>query len=339
MGGKLIKQYGFESKRLNKSDYLELVNQIKNVFDNKFSNIKHCEVPYVRSKETFGDVDYMVEAMPIDYTKFINDNFKTSFVHKNGMVYSFEIECFQVDLILINSECFDFAKTYYSFNDIIGNLVGRFAHKFGCSLGHAGLFYTLREDLFTGDYNHQGNQLEQVLLTRDPRTAWEFLGTNYDKVLEGFNTIEEAFQFVLDGEFFDPDIFSYENLNHINRTRNKKRENYQKFVDLLESDKEKYRKFTFSKIKMDYFSYITANFPNLINDIEVIKIDYFKKKENSKKFNGKLVQEWTGLEAGQELGKVIMAFKKSFSDFNEAVDINDSATIKKLFLKFYIDFL
>ena len=341
MGGKLIQHYGFEEKRLNKRDFSVLEEHIKSVFNSEYvSGKRHETILYFREKESFGDLDYLVEGIDgFNYIEFIKKHFNPTFVEKNDRVYSFDYNGFQVDLIVAATHQFDFTKTYFCYNDSVGNLAGRIANKLGLKLGHEGLYYILREDTFTGNPDHQANRLSEILLTLDPREAWTFLGFDFDKVERGFDTLQQSYDFILEGKYFDPDIFDYENLNHINRTRNRKRVNYATFVDLLENNKEKYRKFTFSYNKREYFKLISDAFPHLNVEIEKLKVEYFLEKEDSLKFNGGLVMKWTGLKEGKDLGFLISNFKKQFKEtnlnFKDFVRNNSYEEIQEKFMKFY----
>ena len=236
MGGKLITHYGFPEKRLEKSQYLELVNKISEVFNkNLINKHRHGDIPYIKNKKTFGDIDYLFEDKgDINYFDFINANFKTKFVHKNSNVYTFEQDGFQIDLILTQPEYYDFSRYYFGYNDCVGNLIGRFFHKMGMCLGHRGLTYRVRESLFSGIDKQKDNQIDEIVLTYEPRKAWGMLEFDLNRVDEGFKTIEEVFDWVINCKYFNSEIFAYSNLNHINRTRNKKRENYAGFLKYLE---------------------------------------------------------------------------------------------------------
>ncbi|GAF99140.1 unnamed protein product, partial [marine sediment metagenome] len=59
---------------------------------------------------------------------------------------------------------------------------------------------------------------------------------DYEKYLEGFDEVEDIFQYVIDSKYFNPKIFEYEQLNHQNRTRNKKRKNYELFLQYVKDN-------------------------------------------------------------------------------------------------------
>lgn len=333
MGGKLVQKYGFPEKRLSVEDFHKLVVRVEDEFSKVGYKFRHEVVPYYRSKQSFGDLDYLVELDDnFNYRDFIQNNFSSSFVHNNGGVYSFEVSGFQVDFILVPTLEYEFTKAYFSYNDSVGNLCGRLFNKMGLSLGHQGLFYKLTEDKFTGDEKHKANSLGYVLLTLDPRKAWEFLGYDYDKVVRGFDTLEESFEFVLDCDYFDPDVYDYDNLNHINRVRNRKRENYQKFLDLVTADKEKYRRHSFQDENF-YFDKVLNGFKHLSSELEVEKSKYLFKKELWSKFNGDLVMEWTGLSSGDQLGKAIVSFKRNYQNFDEYLASKTHLEVKQDFLE------
>lgn len=220
MGGKAL---GIETVRLQKNDFLKLETEVLNILKERFNNI-YTTVWY-KSKETFGDLDVIV-TRPVDddILLWLADKFKSKKVVYNGeslnnaMSVSFEYQNFQIDLIFVHPDSLQIAHFYYSYNDL-NNYVGRVAAQFGMKFGFNGLFYeTIEED---------------ILISRNAEEIYSFLGFNYQTYLKGFDTLEETFQFVIFSKYFNSDIYQYENLNHINKTRNQKRPNYQKFLDFL----------------------------------------------------------------------------------------------------------
>jgi len=338
MGGKLVTHYGFSEKRIAKEEYLKLVEKVKNVFDSKLvPPRRHQAIPHIRNKISFGDLDYLVENFgDINYYYFLKDNFNSSFIHHNAGVYSIEDSGFQIDIILTEPSYYDFSLMYLSNNDI-SNLVGRCFHKMGMSLGHRGLSYRVRESLFSGIEKQKDNQIDEIILTYNPYEAWGMLEYDLKKFKEGFNTLEDAFKWVIDNKYFNSEIFAFPNLNHTNRVRNKKRENYCKFLKYLEG--KTFKDYPYEEDKTKYLPFISEHFPNFPIELEKSKLKYFHNKELQSKFNGNLVMEWLNLTVGEELGMIIGSFKKKFGskseDFGKFLEINSPEEIKKGFLTWY----
>lgn len=305
--------------RLNVNDYLKTLNYIKNNI-----NADCCDIPYVGLKSSFGDLDLIVDNN-INLTEF-EKRFKVNGKVKNGNVVSYSINFFdsynfQVDLILTKKENFDISKFYFSYNDL-NNLVGRIAHKFDLKFGFNGLFYVIK--------NESGHHCKDVLLSKDPKEIYDFLGYNYSSYLNGFNSFIDLFEFVCSSKYFNADIYSPEELNHINRTRNRKRKTYKMFLEFLKSSKYKDKKFGFSKNKSDYLLKINNYFSNanLFNEMKSVS-DSIKLNDSVRSvYNGTIISSLSNLE-GKDLGIHIkefeefmlnkMMFKKSFGNVSNAI--------------------
>jgi len=139
----------------------------------------------------------------------------------NGGVTSFDYKGFQIDLIHTTHEKFDYALSYFSWNDC-GNLVGKLAHRFGLKHGHDGLFLSL----------HDGhNKFGSILLTENHDDTLKFLGLDVKKFKNGFDNLEEIFAFVAASPNYSPDWYLLENITSAGRIRDKKRDTYRKFLE------------------------------------------------------------------------------------------------------------
>lgn len=307
MGGNLIKHYGFEAKRLPRREYFEIVSKVETRLAS--NGLFGIDIPTFRNKMDFGDLDFLcLNTHNNNLKEMIKQEFSPSFIHSNGNIYSFEIDGFQIDLITVSAEEFHFAKTYFCYSDTIGNLFGRFAHKMGLKLGWEGLKYVIREEHLGSD-KENSHVVSEFTLTLNPKDAWEFLGADFYQIQEGFEYIDDAFYFVLKNKYFNPDIFSFENLNHINRVRNRKRENYQKFVEYVERNKCLAGNFQYQE-KSSYLPMIMATFPSLKREFEIQKYQYDRRENIKKKFNGEIVFILTG-RTGKDLGCIMSHMRKS----------------------------
>jgi len=265
----------------------------------------------------------------IAWREFIAYRLQPQAIHNNGGVYSFDYKNFQVDIIPINEDKWEIAQTYYSY-DPLGNIMGKTFHKFGLSYGWDGLFYKYR--------NFRGTNSANILLTTDARRIFEFGGYNYDRYLQGFETLEEIFKFATDGVNFDAEMFKIENLKSIDKKRNRKRGSYHLFLNYLEENDIRTKK-DFNPDKSVYITAIDFFFPevNLKNKLQELQekdsLDMFI----SQKFNGDIVMSWLPNLKGKELGEAMSKFKSQFegNDFKTFILTADYQTIYKKFMQVY----
>lgn len=315
MGGNALKNS--VTRRYNKDEYLVLSQEIITTL-NKSEDIYKTKIPYsYRNKETFGDLDILLSFKHnLDLRNFIKSNFETKEVVSNGDCLSFEYKEFQVDLIKEN-EYFDTHLEYLNWNDL-GNIIGRVAHKFGLKYGHKGLLFVIKND--------DGYNSRELTITQDIHKILDFLGFDFDRYTFGFDTVQEIYDFVISSKFFNPEIFSFEAMNHINRVRNKKRITYQGFIDYIESIKlDTNRKFfQYNKNKEVYLPRLNYYFPEaeIFQFIDNYNKDIALKEAVKEKFNGKVVNDITGL-SDKSLGEFIAYFKNMFwSGLDKAPDIS-----------------
>lgn len=277
-------------------------------------------VPSYTEKPDHGDLDVLVDSRKVS-KEWLLTIFEDYEVVKNGDVISVGFEVYfnndpslplnttkmiQVDFIFV--EDMESALHYFSYNDL-GNLMGRIAHKKGFKLGHEGLKYVFRDG--THAYS-------EVVVSRDWRTIFSFLGLNYERYLEGFNTLEDIFKFVSSSRFFNADIYLLHNVNNTSRTRDRKRKTYMEFLNWCRDrkfdnnypweveDKEK----EVQKELLLHYSFGYLEGWRELYEKETTK------HEEQKKFkawwNGELVRGVTGLE-GKELGEFMKWCKGAFN--------------------------
>jgi hypothetical protein len=103
----------------------------------------------------------------------------------------------------------------------------------------------------------------------------------------------------------------------------------------LEYIKDKPNKFVGNEDKTVYIKKINNQFSVDINkEAEVLISQHTYKKFLKEKFNGRMVSEWTGLQ-GEELGKVIKAYKDSIQDFDNVIQLKTPENIEKNFKEFW----
>ncbi|MDK2125436.1 nucleotidyltransferase family protein [Parachitinimonas caeni] len=187
------------------------------------------------SKPDFGDMDVIIEGGAEYDPLAIAKQLQATELVRNGDVTSIGISIaegiFQIDLIRVPSESFDFALHYFSYNDM-GNLFGRIGHKLGAKFGHLGLLYPLRDP---GNSDHL---IDEVLITNDFATALTLMGYDFEafnvmRTSGGFNTLDDIFRYVATSPFMNRDIYLLDNRNHSARMRDAKRPTYTRFLAWL----------------------------------------------------------------------------------------------------------
>lgn len=300
MGGNALKHLNVERK--GAEDFQRISNSV--IQSIKSFVTKSAVVPYYRLKQDFGDADILFTTNQLgrEICDHIHNLFNPRSLYVNSSCYSFDVENFQIDLIQSTDELFDVSLDYYSYNDV-GNLIGRIAHKMGLKYGHNGLTLPIRKD-----DSHLG---ETIIVSRDTRKILDFLGFDSRRFFLGFDTLEDIFLFVTQSKYFNPEIFAFENLNHINRTRNRKRKVYAQFIDwLTERNTSKY---IFNTNKSNYLTSIDHHFPesNIFQRIKEVEEKINNNKINKEKFNGDIIIKLRNIQ-GKELGQFIYKFKNQF---------------------------
>lgn len=322
MGGNIFKN----TRRLDKAEFEPYQEEVVSILKNQYENVQ--PTLYYRNKESFGDLDIIIQKPMFEKIVFELPwrVFGAKQFSYNGDIASFCYQDFQVDCIFVDPEHFQTAVFYFSYNDL-NNLVGRIAHKFGLKFGWDGLKYLIRSE--------SGHHAKEIQLSYRPRDIYEFLNLDYDRYKQGFDDLEDIFKFVSSSKFFNSDSYEYENLNHENRARNKKRKTYQAFIEWLSLNKQNLPNYQFSKNKSDYLIRIHNHFihSDLLGQLKNHAKYVALMDENRSKFNGDLVREWSGLE-GKELGSAISEFKlysigaQNASDFNKYLSVRSSGLIQ-----------
>ena len=335
MGGNALTK---PSVRLERPEF-DLISAMVSKKLLEFYGTRVCPILFYKEKDSFGDLDILIEKPEMDYREELENllysYFNVTEIKRNSAVWSVGLpldedlknsRVFQIDLIHMKSKYFDTSYFYYSFNDL-NNLVGKMIHKFGLKFGHKGLIMPLRNDT--------GGVKKEIIVTQEPSKIYEFIGLDYSKWKDGFNSLEEIFKFVVSSPYFSADMFSDENLNHRSRVRDKKRKVYNSFRTWLEKTEHSQRHYSFNKNKEEYIDFIDKTFPGA--QVKVQRDAFFKELEEKRiiaqKFNGNIVMELTRL-SGKELGKFISDFKKSIKDFNLWVKHSSSSEVNEKILKF-----
>lgn len=307
MGGHALKLA--KTRRITREEFEESSNYLLETLNMTF--VKTAIPRYFESKETFGDIDIIVslEGYSGNLRKYIEDTFEPTEIFHNGNAYSFDYKEAQIDLITVEGKDFDSNFHYLAFNDL-GNFIGRMAQVMGLKYGQEGLWY-----------NHytNGNQKDKIIISKDYPKIFKYMDLDYDKWIDGFDSLEEIFEYVKTSRFFNPEIFQMYHLNKINRERNAKRASYTAFLEYIEGDKPNENHALLDVVfhKEHLINIIEEAFPEANITLEVKRIEYEAAKANyaGAKFNGGIIMKEYNLK-GKELGDSIKKFKEHVNEIN-----------------------
>ena len=307
MGGNALTKT--KTRRYQAEEFRAIRDYTLLVLETTFPGRRSKALESYRSKEDFGDLDIMFDSsgLTVNLREVLNKVFEPNEIVKNGGVYSFNVEELQVDLICQTTENYTTAYNYYRYSDL-GNLMGRVAHKLGFKLGHDGLTLILREST---------HQYAEITVTKDWAQALRFLDYDPDRFSQGFDTLEEIFEYATSSKFFNKAIYEYDNRNHTARVRDAKRAAYRSFLEYLEtkSNLPAYPHETTSElggrvIKTEFMERAYEFFPDLKFDYEMALALEFDRQTAKKKFNGQLVSEVTNL-TDRALGEFMQVVRKA----------------------------
>src|SRR5574343_224771 len=154
------------TRRYQKEEFIPVTDEICSILLRVF---KGARMPkWFESKESFGDADFLVNSTGIDFNvkEKLVELFNPTEIIANGNVITFDYKQLQVDVILTPEENWEIAYQYFSYNDI-GNLIGRYAHRFGLKYGFDGLRY---------DYRHEDKVHGEITVSKDIKDILDFLG-------------------------------------------------------------------------------------------------------------------------------------------------------------------
>lgn len=303
MGGNALH---FETRRIDAKEYVELVNEIRQLW---MDMPKQCiysstDMPYAvksyRNKKDFGDIDFVIKRDPtLHYRKAIQETYSPKEIFSNGGAHSFDYKGVQIDFITVRPEEFETSLNYFAFNDL-GNLMGRIAHKMGLKYGHHGLSVLIKD----GDY-----LIEEIVLTRDRKEIFEFLG--YDADVRDFAELKDIFDFVRSSMYYSGEIFKLENRNAIARIRERKRKTYMAFLQYIQENPIA-NEFPWEDFKDKSAWQLAAikHFNKMPLYVSALK-EQKARLALKERFSGNHVREITGLR-NQELGEFMKSFKDAF---------------------------
>lgn len=280
-------------------------------------DFKRVHMPlFYTNKQSFGDADIIVsmDGFNRNMREYIDEKFAPNEVFHNGNCWSFDYKELQVDLITVAPEHFDTNAMYLSYNDL-GNFIGRIAQGFGLKYGQKGLWY---------EHYFKGSNIATITISKNYEDIFKFLGLSYERYLEGFNELEDIFEYISTCRFFNWRLFQLDKLNKINRDRNLKRKSYMTFLEWMDANvADENHEYQFDKSQDEYNKMIAEAFPyaNLELEIRRVEYEYCKSLYIKAKFNGGEVMRRYGLK-DKALGDAMAGFKNIINSLplNESFD-------------------
>jgi len=325
MGGNALKS--IKPIRLSDKQFFELSDELIP----KLKTLLGTDIELIKSfkeKADFGDMDLLVlNNGNLPEIKNTLKSLNPYEIFCNGNVYSFDYKNFQIDLILTKPENWITSQIYFSYNDL-GNLIGKLFHKFGLKYGFDGLKYVYR-------YNNN-QRLGDILISRKPEEIFSFIDLDWKRFKEGFNNLNEIFNYVISSKYFNSESYKLENLNHTDKRRDKRRVNYNKFISYINNN-HVYKEYEHHKDKHKYIEMIDLYFPEaeLQNNINKFLKIADERKLVKEKYNGHIIMEKFPELTGKRLGQIMDGFKDSIKKFNSYVLKYSTSDIMEKFQLYY----
>jgi AraC-like DNA-binding protein len=338
MGGLL-----FGTERLPLKEFNEYKKNIELLLD--FYDIDYKVPLYYRDKKDFGDLDIIIKnTVPTQTLLKLFTGCECRYDQSETTI-SFNYKGFQIDFIRINPENFEIAFYYFSYNDL-GNLIGQLAKINYLKFGSDGLKY---------QHYLKGQKIGTINISKDIDKILTFLDLNPSKFHEGFNSLKEIFDYIIDSKYFNPYVSDLEpygyseagvalyRLNKINRERNYKRKTYQEWLQYIKrykigEDKYKFREDDdINEIfdRIDNF-FPESKFKEKIEKIKKLEEDKLKLKN---KFNGNIIKKLIPELNYKDFQFFIDSFKENVLDgyrsFDDYVYITNQDVINKDIINFY----
>lgn len=308
MGGKALKN--IKTRRYDKYEYINISNEILNNLSLLFPKIKICSVPYLNDKETFGDLDILIsDSFGINnmIPKILN-LFKPIEHIKNGNVFTFNVNDFQIDLIFVNDINFDMSICYFQNNDA-GMLIGKICHSLGLKYGPTGLRLLVL---------NENDRLCDIQLTNDPRLIFSILGLDFDTFNRGFDNYTQLFDFLSTSKYFYYDIFDSSLINSASRRRDNKRNSLHLFFEYLTLNQERLSHSERKRTQDENIDFIDKLFPNkfVYRTIDEANKKLANKKLASEKWNGNIIMKLFPELTNNKLGSSIIKHKEFVKSFD-----------------------
>lgn len=201
MGGKALKQYNV--KRISPEEYHQRVAKLPDILAWPGGKVKYFVPGDITGKRDYGDIDVLytipkgfIETSDFNFVDTVSRACFSKGKVKNGICTSVEWNGFQLDLIRIPEDEFEFACNYYA-HGTHAALLGRIAAYYSYKLGYDGLSWRIRV----------GDQKRDILLTRQWDQALRTLG--YSTTLDASKdySVDEVFDHITESPLYCKQIF------------------------------------------------------------------------------------------------------------------------------------
>lgn len=345
MGGKLFEKEG--AVRISTEQYLKTIQPELNSFLEPLG-LAFKFLSFYDTKESHGNVNILVENSDsvVGTSSYLINGVNTNRVSiqnylknagykvkvNNDVISFLYKDTLQVDLLITKPSLFEYAYSYFSYNDL-GGLIGRLARGLGLKHGQNGLVYT--------HYTNNGSvKLGDFTLTRNHDETLEILGLCPIRFKEGFKTLEDIYEYVTTSKYFGVSPYVLEDMRSKNQSRNKKRNTFIGFETYLLDNKEQLNlPLISSSLPANKLSHILYLFPSLKLKLDLVEEQYRLQMLFNSKFNGHILQDmFVELQKDKKrLGSFINYFKNK-TDVYDFVKKGDEE-IKQEILKEYSIFL
>lgn len=308
MGGNL-----FKLGRMQKEAYLALEAELRERLEELYPD--RYRIPrFIREKPDFGDADILLsDALITTDWPALRQELIAAFAVRDHRsqprLLSTDYRGFQVDFFLIPEAELDAAWHFLCDNDL-GNILGKLFRRLGLKYGMDGLSYVFRRT--------RGSYRRDILLSRDWRRILAFIGLDYRRWLQGFDTYQDMFDWVIAGPFFTADPFLDPSIR--TRARERRRGTMKRFIDYLEA-KAIIKTHAFEKDRARYLPQIAAAFPEagLLEEVERERAREQTADALRAKLNGRRVMALFPELEGKALGMFMSAFKEQLPDFERRI--------------------
>lgn len=297
MGGNAL---SFETRRVHADEYMHLGSVIMSKANGIFPKSSIRLIKSYHSKPDHGDIDVLISSNDVqDIKQAIQDAFNPREIVHNSNCYSFDYCDVQVDFIFMKEDDMDIASAYFAYNDL-GNLIGRIYHKMGLKFGHDGLTLQIMAET---------RVIGKICLSKDIKTILEFGGYSHDRWLQGFENLQEIFDYVISSKYYAYEIFDLDNRNYRARVRDKKRKTYTEFLKFAEPRDQ----------SRDYhWMHSVAYLPQILLHFDVVDeffqiIDAYRRSEYVRQvFNGDIVMRLIPHLSGKDLSRFMAGFVNEY---------------------------
>lgn len=243
MGGSVFSEYA-DAVRIDREEHDEIASKVASVLSDL--EIDASPIPALRSKTSFGDVDMVVSraqthrglpesgdelvsalavrdsqiAQALGADAYHRGNIRNPALHmliagRNGPV--------QLDLMSIEDNLLEFATRHLSWGDA-GAMAAAIAQQMGLKAGMNGLAIAV----------NIGASRHRLPLSLDYDQTLELLGLDSAVHRRGFDTINDVYEWLAAGRYFNPRLWSHEWMTNRTRHRALKRDSYVGLYEWLE---------------------------------------------------------------------------------------------------------